>query len=67
MKRLLEEGAILLNVQGNRAGRVKKTILFEPERARWLEIQAARERRDISDILGEALALYEQFSREESS
>ncbi|MGH2479449.1 MAG: hypothetical protein ACRDHW_07335 [Ktedonobacteraceae bacterium] len=41
--------------------REKKTILFEPQRAKWLEIQAATERREMSDIVGEALALYERL------
>ncbi|MEO9029412.1 MAG: hypothetical protein ABI413_11430 [Ktedonobacteraceae bacterium] len=41
--------------------REKKTILFEPQRAKWLEIQAATERREMSDIVSEALALYERL------
>ena len=41
--------------------REKKTILFEPARAQWLEIQAATERREMSDIVADALALYERL------
>jgi hypothetical protein len=35
--------------------REKKTILFEPARAKWLEIQTATEWREMSDIVAEAL------------
>jgi hypothetical protein len=44
--------------------REKKTILFTTERAWWLEKQASAERRDQSDIVDEALALYEKLYKE---
>lgn len=43
------------------ADRVKRTLMFIPDRARWLKIQAAVEGREMSDIVEEALATYEQL------
>ena len=42
-------------------GRVKRTFMLTPERAKWLKIQAAEEDRDMSDIVEEALATYKQL------
>lgn len=44
--------------------REKKTILFTTERAWWLEKQASAERRDQSDIVNDALELYEKLHKE---
>ncbi len=41
--------------------RVKKTLLFSPQRAKWLKIRAAQEERDMSDIAEDALAMYQQL------
>ncbi len=40
--------------------RVKRTFMLTPDRATWLKVQAALERREMSDIVEEALATYEQ-------
>jgi hypothetical protein len=45
--------------------RRKKTILFLPERARWLDIQAATEGREQSEIVNDALELYEKLHAKE--
>ena len=41
--------------------RVKRTLMFTPERAKWLKVQAALEGREMSDIVEEALATYQQL------
>ena len=45
--------------------RRKKTILFLPERAKWLDIQAATEGREQSEIVNDALELYEKLHAKE--
>ena len=42
-------------------GRVKRTFMLTPARAKWLKIQAAIESREMSDIVDEALMRYEQL------
>lgn len=46
--------------------RKKKTILFLPGRAKWLDIQAATEGREQSEIVNDALELYEKLHAKES-
>jgi hypothetical protein len=41
--------------------RVKRTLMFTPQRAKWLKVQAAQEGREMSDIVEEALATYQQL------
>jgi hypothetical protein len=44
--------------------RVKRTLMFTPARAKWLKVQAAQEGREMSDIVDEALATYQQLHSE---
>jgi len=39
---------------------VKRTILFTPERAKWLKVRAAMAEKEMSAIVEEALALWEK-------
>ena len=41
--------------------RKKKTVLLEPDLARWLDIQSASESRELSDIVADGLELYKKF------
>lgn len=41
--------------------RKKRTLMFTPYRAKWLKVQAAQEGREMSDIVEEALATYQQL------
>ncbi len=42
--------------------RVKRTILFTPERAKWLKVRAAMAEKEMSAIVEEALALWEKVN-----
>ncbi len=42
--------------------RVKRTILFTPQRAKWLKIRAAMAEKEMSAIVEEALALWEKVN-----
>ena len=44
-----------------KALRVKRTLMFTPQRAKWLKVQAAQEGREMSEIIEEALATYQQL------
>lgn len=63
IEKFIGNGISLFNVQKNstRRRREQKTILFEVEQARWLEIQAATERRELSEIIHDALELYKKL------
>jgi hypothetical protein len=67
IRRLIAGGAVLLNAQGNSAKqeRKKTTILLTPERALWLKIRSIDERREMSEIVDDALALYERLYSED--
>lgn len=42
--------------------RIKKTVLFTPERAKWLKVRAAMAEKEMSEIVEEALALWEKVN-----
>lgn len=41
--------------------REKRTLMFTPERAKWLKVQAALEGREMSEIVEEALEHYQRL------
>lgn len=42
--------------------RIKRTILFTPQRAKWLKVRAAQAEKEMSEIVEEALALWEKVN-----
>jgi len=42
--------------------RVKRTILFTPQRAKWLKVRAAMAEKEMSAVVEEALALWEKVN-----
>src|SRR5258708_2215714 len=46
--------------------RKKKTVLLEAPLSRWLDMRAASEQREMSDIVADALELYKKLNPEES-
>lgn len=64
IKKLIDAGAVLLNAQGNstKQERKKTTVLLHPKRVKWLKIQAALKHKEMSEIVEEALALWEKVN-----
>jgi hypothetical protein len=62
------EQKVSSDVQPGRTGkdekpeRIKGTILFTPERKIWLKVRAAQKNVEMSDIVEEALALWEKMN-----
>lgn len=57
---LNSQGIALLNKNNNKRDWKQKTIYIPPSLEHWLNIQAAQERREISEIVTEALEEYQQ-------
>ena len=47
--------------QEKKTEREKRTLMFTPERAKWLKVQAALEGREMSEIVEEALEHYQRL------